>query len=115
MFNDFFNLNSLFVQVFGVTFFGAIIYVIKYVLAFMKKTKQTQMATRQATKALLYSSLYNQCNRFISRGSITPNEYRNLHVLYICFVSMGGDGLIIDLFERVKNLDMRNGGDFDND
>lgn len=107
MFHDLINVSAFMSQLFGVSLFGAIVVIVRYVMAFLKRLKLENKAMKEAIKGLLQNSLFTMCNVHISKGYITSQEYSSLHQVYISYIALGGNGVIVDLFERVKNLELR--------
>lgn len=96
-------------NVFGVTLMSGIVIIVKYVTKFMKKIKADNNTMRESVKSLLHNSIYTLSNHYIERGYIYAEEYKNLHVLYTNYIALGGSGVLIDLFDKVKALDWRGG------
>lgn len=111
LFKNLLNVSAFISDIFGVTLVGGLILIVKYVTNFMKRVKGNNLAMTEAVKSLLHNSIYTLANDYIERGYITPEEYRNLHALYSSYLALGGTGVLIDLFEKVKNLEWKCGED----
>lgn len=105
--NELLSLNSIVSQLFGFSVLGGIVVIIKFIIAFMKRLKESNLATKEAVKSLLHNAIYTECNTYINRGYIYSDEFKNLHYLYSSYIALGGNGAIIELFEKVKDLDWK--------
>lgn len=71
-----------------------------------RKGKST---TGAAMLALLHDRLYSLMQKYIDRGSITPDEYENISYLYEPYRRLGGNGTCERLYDEVKSLKIQGG------
>lgn len=107
MLNELLNLNSIVSELFGFTVLGGVVVIFKYIISFMKRLKESNLATKEAVKSLLHNAIYTECNAYIDRGYIYSDEFKNLHYLYSSYIALGGGGALVDLFNKVKDLDWK--------
>nr|DAI64233.1 MAG TPA: minor structural protein [Caudoviricetes sp.] len=73
----------------------------------MKERAREQDLVREGVLALLHDRLYSACEALIQKGSCEVTEMKNLEYLYKTYHSLGGNGTGTELFERVKNLQLK--------
>lgn len=59
---------------------------------------------RQLLLGLAHDRLYSLCSEYISRGSITSDEYDNLHYISDPYLKAGGNGTGERLIKEVEKL-----------
>ena len=72
--------------------------------------EQADASAQAALLALLHDRIYDLAESYIVRGWITLKELDNLTYLYTPYVRLGGNGTGKGLFEKCKNLPMREEG-----
>lgn len=75
-----------------------------------KAAEQADANSQAALLALLHGQIYDLAESYIVRGWITLKELDNLTYLYTSYARLGGNGTGKGLFERCKNLPMREEG-----
>lgn len=70
----------------------------------MTAKDKRKTALEQAVVALLHDRIYNSCEAYIERDSITFREFDNLQYLYNSYTALGGNSTGTALFEDVRNL-----------
>lgn len=73
----------------------------------MKGRAREQDLVKEGVLALLHDRLYSACESLIQKGSCEVAEMKNLEYLYDTYHSLGGNGTGTELFERVKNLQIK--------
>lgn len=71
-------------------------------------------ADHQLLLGLAHDRLYALCAEYISRGSITMDEYDNLKYIYDPYVQSGGNGTGKRLMEEVEKIPIREGTNNEN-
>lgn len=79
----------------------------KMIAGKLKKDREEREALKDGVLALLHDRLYQGCTRYITTGSVSTAEMRNMEYLYKGYHSLGGNGTGTELFERVKDLPLR--------
>lgn len=69
--------------------------------------KKTKTVEEKAVKALLHDKLYYLCEKHITNGYITQDEYENLIYLYEPYKELGGNGTCKKLMEQIEKLEFR--------
>lgn len=75
-----------------------------------KAADQADANSQAALLALLHGQIYDLAESYIVRGWITLKELDNLTYLYTPYARLGGNGTGKGLFEKCKNLPMREEG-----
>ena len=79
----------------------------RIVLSKLKERKAEQDAMKDGVLALLHDRLYQVCSYYIHQGEITLSEVKNIEYLYRGYHALGGNGTGTELFERVKELKLK--------
>ena len=87
--------------------FGCMIAVGGGVYKRIKKYFKKEDLVKTAIVALLHDRIYYLCTEYITRGYITVAELRNLGYLYNSYHALGGNGTGTALYEKAKNLDVK--------
>ena len=73
--------------------------------AYIQSRSAKSTATQRMIKGLGYDRIVSLSMQYIERGSITKDEYENLHdYLYVPYREMGGDGMAEKLMREVGRL-----------
>ena len=86
---------------------GGATIILKKIYSEFKKTVTDNKVMKQGLVALLHNSLFRNCTEYIKRGEISANELDNLEELYNSYHSLGGNGTGTALYERCKNLKIK--------
>lgn len=97
------DLITILLAIFGCTGFWQLILWIIQSIANKKSTEH------KALTGLLHDRIFCLCNRYIDKGFVTPEEYKNLLALYEPYVGLGGNGTARALKEEVDTLPIRSG------
>lgn len=62
---------------------------------------------RDGLLAILHDRIYQACNFYIRQGWVDVQGLRNLEYMYKPYAAMGGNGTAKELYERVKDLPIR--------
>lgn len=73
----------------------------------IKKHLKKEDLVKIAIVALLHDRIYSLCTEYITREYVTVAELRNLGYLYNSYHSLGGNGTGTALYEKVKDLDVK--------
>jgi hypothetical protein len=72
--------------------------------AFERKTRIDSDELKQVLLDSWKYRLQELCEVYLRRGSITVDEFRQLQEFYSCYTSLGGNGVIKILFDKIKDL-----------
>lgn len=72
--------------------------------AFERKTRIDSDELKQVLLDSWKYRLQELCEVYLKRGSITVDEFRQLQEFYSCYTSLGGNGIIKILFDKIKDL-----------
>lgn len=72
----------------------------------LQKRGKNRSAVEKACLALLHDKIYDRAERYITRNSITLDEFDNLKYLYEPYEELGGNGTGKELFTRCSKLPM---------
>lgn len=76
--------------------------------AFLQKKSERKDASRLMLLGLGHDRIITLCEKYISRGSLSHDEYENLYeYLYKPYKEMGGNGTAERLMEEVKKLPVK--------
>ena len=70
----------------------------------VKAEKEKQAVMREALLALLHDRLLQATLYYLKAGEITADELDNLEIMFNSYSSLGGNGTIKRLMEKVRNL-----------
>lgn len=62
---------------------------------------------RDGLLAILHDRIYQACNFYIKQERVDVQGLRNLEYMYKPYAAMGGNGTAKELYERVKDLPIR--------
>lgn len=62
---------------------------------------------RDGLLAILHDRIYQACNFYIKQGWVDVQGLRNLEYMYKPYAAMGGNGTAKQLYERVKDLPIK--------
>ena len=88
----------LIVEIVGglILLFGAIRPVVKFI-----------KYVRDGLLAILHDRIYQACNFYIKQEWVDVQGLRNLEYMYKPYAAMGGNGTAKELYERVKDLPIK--------
>lgn len=72
--------------------------------AFERKTRIDSDELKQVLLDSWKYRLQELCEVYLKRGSITVDEFRQIQEFYGCYTSLGGNGIIKILFDKIKDL-----------
>lgn len=75
----------------------------------VKREVKEQQLLKEGVLALLHDQLYRGCRECIASGSIDVEGLKNIGYLYTSYHALGGNGTGTELYERVKNLPIKEG------
>ena len=76
------------------------------VQVWLQKKGKNRSAVEKACLAILHDKIYEKAEMYITRNSITLDEFDNLKYLYEPYEELGGNGTGKALFERCSKLPM---------
>lgn len=79
----------------------------KVTVSKMRDRKLEQDAIKECVLALLHDRLYQVCGYYIHQGEISLSEVKNIEYLYHGYHALGGNGTGTELYERVKELKLK--------
>ena len=83
---------------------GALSSLISALITFISKRNEKQSFTEKGVMCLMGFTIRNQCEKIIKEGHLSITEYRQLQELNITYHSMGGNGYVKALMEKVEKL-----------
>ena len=80
--------------------------------AYFTKRTEKRSATNKLLIGIAQDRIIVRGSRYISRGSITKNEYYDfVRYLYEPYIEAGGNGLVENIMEEIHKLPVRNSND----
>ncbi len=70
--------------------------------------KKSKSVEDKAIMALLHDKIYYLCDKHISNGYISQEDYENLIYLYEPYKELGGNGTCKKLMAQIEKLEFRN-------
>lgn len=70
-------------------------------------------ALQEGVMSLLHHRLYEDCSAFIRRGYVTVGELNDLEYIFTSYKRLKGNGTGEQLYNRVQELDIKEGGEYD--
>lgn len=77
---------------------------IKVVHSWLKRQKMIE----KGVLSMLHDRLYQACQYYLGRGEIDLAGLKNVESLYNAYHALGGNGTGTELYERVKDLPLKN-------
>lgn len=72
-----------------------------------KKVKENELL-KEGLIAILHDRLYQSGMYFLEHGEIKTSQLNNLEKLYEAYHKLGGNGTGTEIFERVRELPLKN-------
>ena len=73
----------------------------------LAKKVQEQERVKDGILAILHDRLYQLCQYYLAKGTISPNALKNVEYLYRSYHSLGGNGTGTELYTRVTQLPLK--------
>lgn len=108
MLNKVIEVNSILVGLFGVGIFGLITKLSQKAIKRSKAVNQRLSNLEDSNIALLHDKIYKYCSEFIESGKVSIDDLNNLEYLFKSYKSLGGNGTGETLYNRVKELPIKN-------
>lgn len=86
---------------------GGVTIILKKIYNEFKHSIEDNKVMKQGLVALLHNSLFRNCSDYINQGEISASELDNLEELYTSYHTLGGNGTGTALYERCKNLKIK--------
>lgn len=80
-----------------------------YIVWLLKRQKRDRDANSEGTMLLLRVQLIEYHEEWMGRGYTTKHGIQNFIEMYEAYHSLGGNGMITQLLEDVKELPIKNG------
>jgi hypothetical protein len=78
--------------------------------AWLQSRREKKDARTRALMGLLYDKIMHRCGIYLSRGTISKDEYEDLYkYFYTPYREMGGDGTAEKLMKEVEKLPITGG------
>lgn len=91
--------------------FGLLVFCVsagfRFIVQKLKERKTEQDSIKDGVLALLHDRLYQGCTYFIKQEEISTAEMKNIEYLYRGYHALGGNGTGTELYERVKELKLK--------
>lgn len=81
---------------------------LKNINATLKELKILVQKAADGTKTLSRYRLLQDMSKLIERGYITLQELQEITILYRSYKELDGNGAVTEMFERFKNLPVKN-------
>lgn len=78
-----------------------------FVLTTIKNKHSKYRIIKDGMTCILHNMVYNQGKEYISAGKITVEDMKDYEYLYNTYHELGGNGTGTEIFERVKDLPIR--------
>lgn len=79
-----------------------------YITWMMKRQNQKRDANSKGTMLLLRVQLIEYHEKWVGRGYITKHGIENFTEMYDAYHALGGNGMVTQLLEEVKELPIKN-------
>lgn len=97
------ELSNIFWGLVGTGVTALITVLVKMLISYGKQMK----ALKEGIVWLQHDRLLQTCKFFLRKGTIDADELENLEGLYKSYKSLGGNGTVTRLYERVCGLDIQ--------
>jgi len=77
---------------------------VRKLFARVKREMDEQARIKAGVLAILHDRLYQSCQHFIRQGYIIPGDLRNISTMHESYITLGGNGVISEMVNRVKAL-----------
>lgn len=71
-----------------------------------EQTKRIELM-EEGIQSMLHDRIYQACTFYIKRGWVTVSDLKNLEHMFEPYEGMGGNGTAKELYERVKDLPIK--------
>lgn len=71
------------------------------------KRLKEQKLVKEGIEAILHDRLWQAGRDFIPKGEVTLDELKNVEYIYNAYHNLGGNGTGTEIFERIKNLNIK--------
>lgn len=88
--------------------FGSIIGALTLYYNRLAKKFKEQEAIKSGLVAILHDRLFQVGMEFIEKGEITVTALDNIEGMYVAYHNLGGNGTGTEIYERVKELTLKN-------
>ncbi len=89
--------------------FGVIATVLSCGYKRLAKRVKEQEAIKDGVLAILHDRLFQAGKFYIAQGRITLDELKNVEYLYRSYHELGGNGTGTEIWERIKDLPLKEG------
>ena len=79
----------------------------KLVLQPVRIQAQRVAVIEEGIQSMLHDRIYQACTFYIKRGWVTVSDLKNLEHMFEPYEDMGGNGTAKELYERVKDLPIK--------
>lgn len=73
----------------------------------LSKRMDEQEHMKEGIVTLLHHILYDECKRYIRKGSIDTDAMKEIEYIYQAYHKFGGNGTGTELYERVMKLEIK--------
>ena len=74
---------------------------------YIKYKYSSNKLIKEGVLAILHNKIYNLGKQYIDRESISLEDMKDFEYLYEAYHNLGGNGTGTEIYERVKNLPIR--------
>lgn len=78
-----------------------------FILTLIKNKRSKYKTIEEGMRCILHNMVYNQGKDYISAGEITWEDMKDYEYLYNTYHELGGNGTGTEIYERVKDLPIR--------
>lgn len=91
-----------------ITYQIALPIILGYIIWLLKEQKKSRDANAEGTKCLLRVKLIEYHDKFVADGKIPSYALQNFIEMYDAYHRLGGNGMITQMLEEVKELPINN-------
>lgn len=101
-------MREFFLQYWLEFLFGTVITGLTFCYNRLSKKFKDQEAIKEGLIAILHDRLFQSGMDFIEKGEITISALDNFEGIYTAYHSLGGNGTGTEIYERVRELPLKN-------
>lgn len=98
-------------EIFIQTYTIALPVVLGYIVWLLKNQKKDRDANSKGTMLLLRVQLIEYHDRYMAKGDIPSYAYQNFVEMYQAYHQLGGNGMIIKMYEEIQELHLKKKGE----
>lgn len=84
--------------------------ILGYIVWILQQQKKDRDANSKGTMLLLRVQLIEYHDKYMREGEIPSYAYDNFSEMYKAYHALGGNGMIMKMYEEIQHLHLKNGG-----